>query len=184
VHGGDGRIGKGPGIKPGRVLGVSIVPKANRVLCWLRHVTSPIEVRHPRTINTDSLYHLYHVMLLATEPVPIMSLLHCEKCRLGWKYGIEPTLAAEARMYDTLFTPAEHKMAHEKDDQLVITPAQQMTLGVGPKRCGPLGPLRPDTADGRCSEQSIRSRCDRERPDVGRRRLRRRWCGRCYRIEI
>jgi hypothetical protein len=137
-----------------------------------------------RTINTDSLYHLYHVMLLATEPVPIMSLLHCEKCRLGWKYGIEPTLAAEARMYDTLFTPAEHKMAHEKDDQLVITPAQQMTLGVGPKRCGPLGPLRPDTADGRCSEQSIRSRCDRERPDVGRRRLRRRWCGRCYRIEI
>src|SRR4051794_39596739 len=37
----DGRIGKGLGVKPRRVLGLAIVPKANRVLCWLYHVTSP-----------------------------------------------------------------------------------------------------------------------------------------------
>src|SRR4029079_9391307 len=37
----DGRIGKGLGVKPRRVLGVAVVPKANRVLCWLHHVTSP-----------------------------------------------------------------------------------------------------------------------------------------------
>jgi hypothetical protein len=41
VDGADGGIGKGFGVKPRRVLGVAIVPKANRVLCWLYHVTSP-----------------------------------------------------------------------------------------------------------------------------------------------
>ena len=46
-----------------------------------------------------------------------------------------------------LWTEAEHKIAHEKYDHLIITTAQQMTLGVGPKRCGPLGPRRPDTVD-------------------------------------
>src|SRR5947207_1639500 len=34
MHRTDGRIGKGLGVKPRRVL---IVPKTNRVLCWLRH---------------------------------------------------------------------------------------------------------------------------------------------------
>ncbi len=33
VHRADGRIGKGLGVEPGRVLGVVLVPKANRVLC-------------------------------------------------------------------------------------------------------------------------------------------------------
>ena len=41
VHCADGRIGKGFGVKPRRFLGIAIVPKANRVLCWLHHVTSP-----------------------------------------------------------------------------------------------------------------------------------------------
>src|SRR5262249_8184166 len=41
VHRVNGRIGKGLGVKPRRVLGVAIVPEANRVLCWLHHVVSP-----------------------------------------------------------------------------------------------------------------------------------------------
>ena len=41
VHRADGRIGKGLGVKSRRVLGVAIIPKANRVLCWPRHVASP-----------------------------------------------------------------------------------------------------------------------------------------------
>ena len=36
----DGRIGKGSRIKPGRLLGITVVPNANRVLCLLRHIIS------------------------------------------------------------------------------------------------------------------------------------------------
>src|SRR6185295_2090537 len=39
VHLTDGRIGKGLGVKPCRLLSVAIVPKANRVLCWCVHVS-------------------------------------------------------------------------------------------------------------------------------------------------
>jgi hypothetical protein len=39
MHCADGRIGKGPGVKPRRVLCIAIVPKANRVLCWFTHVS-------------------------------------------------------------------------------------------------------------------------------------------------
>jgi hypothetical protein len=42
VHRANGRIGKSLGIEPRRILGVAIVPKANRVLCWRTHAsTSP-----------------------------------------------------------------------------------------------------------------------------------------------
>src|SRR5439155_12326385 len=40
-HCANGRIGKSLGVKSRRILGVAIVPKANRVLCWLDHVMSP-----------------------------------------------------------------------------------------------------------------------------------------------
>src|SRR5256885_2499803 len=36
-----GRIGEGLGVESGCVLGVAIVPEANRVLCWLHVVRSP-----------------------------------------------------------------------------------------------------------------------------------------------
>ena len=39
VHRVDGRIGKRLGVEPRRLLGVAVVPKANRVLGWLVHVT-------------------------------------------------------------------------------------------------------------------------------------------------
>jgi len=39
VHRADGRIGKRLGVEPRGVLGVAIVPKANRVLCGLHDVT-------------------------------------------------------------------------------------------------------------------------------------------------
>src|SRR5262249_23319509 len=41
VYRADGRIGKGLGVEPRRLLGVAVVPQADRVLRWLRHVTSP-----------------------------------------------------------------------------------------------------------------------------------------------
>jgi hypothetical protein len=37
----NGRIGKGLRVKPRGVLGVAIIPKANRVLSWLGHIISP-----------------------------------------------------------------------------------------------------------------------------------------------
>jgi hypothetical protein len=37
MHRANGGIGKGPGIKSRRFLGVAIVPKANRVFCWHWH---------------------------------------------------------------------------------------------------------------------------------------------------
>ena len=42
VYRADGRIGKDLGVKSRRAFGVAIVPEANRVLCWLHHVTSPL----------------------------------------------------------------------------------------------------------------------------------------------
>ena len=51
VHRADGRIGKGLGVEPRRLLGVAVVPEANRVLCWLRHVTSPLR----RFIRAESM---------------------------------------------------------------------------------------------------------------------------------
>ena len=41
VHRADGRVGESLGVKARRVLGVPVVPKADRVLCWLFHVISP-----------------------------------------------------------------------------------------------------------------------------------------------
>ena len=41
VHRADGGVGKGLGIKPGRVFRTPIAPKANGVLRWLRHLISP-----------------------------------------------------------------------------------------------------------------------------------------------
>src|SRR5664279_3166248 len=38
VHRADGRIGKSLGVKPRRVFRISIVPKANGVLCRIHHV--------------------------------------------------------------------------------------------------------------------------------------------------
>jgi hypothetical protein len=47
----DRRIGKGRGVEPRRVLGVAVVPEADRVLRRLRHVT-PQGMRHPRRDRT------------------------------------------------------------------------------------------------------------------------------------
>ena len=37
VHRADGRIGKRLGIEPRRLLGVAVVPEADRVLCWFHN---------------------------------------------------------------------------------------------------------------------------------------------------
>ncbi|HEY5062084.1 MAG TPA: hypothetical protein VII52_11150 [Gemmatimonadaceae bacterium] len=60
----------------------------------------------------------------------------------------EPTIAAKQRMADTLFTPPERKLAKELDEKLDISPADMATLGMGPKRCGPMGPMQPKIVDG------------------------------------
>src|SRR5690606_2204393 len=41
MHRSDGGIGKGPRVELRGFLGVAVVPEADRVLCWIRHVTSP-----------------------------------------------------------------------------------------------------------------------------------------------
>ena len=101
-----------------------------------------------RTINTDSLYHLYHVLLHSANPIPIIQLLHCEEFRLVWRYGAMPTIAAKRRMADTLFTPAERKLADERDAKLDITTEDLAILRTGPKACGPMGPMQPTIVGG------------------------------------
>ena len=101
-----------------------------------------------RTINTDSLYHLYHVLLHSANPVPIMHLRDCEEFRLVWRYGAKPTIAAKRRMADTLFTPSERKLAIERDAKLDITAEDLAILRTGPKACGPMGPMQGNIVDG------------------------------------
>src|SRR5260370_4989370 len=52
VHRADGRIGKGLGVKPRRVLGAAIVPKANRVLWWIHHGRFSIVMGQPKGVGS------------------------------------------------------------------------------------------------------------------------------------
>ena len=44
VHRADGRVGKRLGVKPRRLLGVAVVPEADRVLCWGWSCHSSVDV--------------------------------------------------------------------------------------------------------------------------------------------
>src|SRR3954464_354859 len=51
-----------------------------------------------RTINTDSLYRLFHAALRPQPMVPIVRAITCERNRLGARHGSIPARAAISRM--------------------------------------------------------------------------------------
>lgn len=89
-----------------------------------------------RSVNTDSLYHLYHQMLVAPDPVPIMLLVNCESGRVTWLYGT-PGITAMQRMDDTVWRPNERAAANRMWDKIRnMSVAQMGTQGVSPSKCG------------------------------------------------
>ena len=90
-----------------------------------------------RSINTDSLYRLYHRMLAASEPVSIMFLVRCEEGRLPWRYGVEPATAAMTRMNDTLWRSDEREAANRMWDKIRDMSVGEMAgQGVNNVKCG------------------------------------------------
>lgn len=102
-----------------------------------------------RTVNTDSLYHLYREMLTAPNPVPIMLLVNCERGRLTWLYG-SPAIAAMTRMGDTLWHKDERDAANFMWDKLRnMTAAELVQQGTNPVKCGWRGlPKMPEVYNG------------------------------------
>ena len=102
---------------------------------WVRD--SVVRDSISRTINTDSLYHLYHRMLLAKDPATLMGLVNCEDGRLSWKYGAEPAELATRRMQDTLWRPGERDAAKRMWDRIQnMSVGLMATQGVSPRKCG------------------------------------------------
>jgi Ni/Co efflux regulator RcnB len=90
-----------------------------------------------RTVDTDSLYRLYHRMLVAPDPVPIMLLVNCEAGRLTWQYGTIPGMAAIGRMEDTLWRPAERDATNRMWEKIHNMSVEEMThQSVSPSKCG------------------------------------------------
>lgn len=108
---------------------------------WVRD--SVVRDSISRTINTDSLYRLYHRMLNATDPVPVMLLVNCERGRLTWTYGLEPALHALQRMQDTLWRAGERGLASRMWDRIQnMSVAEMADQGVSPGKCGWKSPAR------------------------------------------
>lgn len=90
-----------------------------------------------RSINTDSLYRLYHLELAARDPAAIEHAILCETDHLFTVYGDEPAGRAETRMEDTVYTSAERASSNaifarlrEKD------PAIGLSYQKGNYNCG------------------------------------------------
>jgi hypothetical protein len=91
---------------------------------WVRDSVVRDSISH--SVDTDSLYRLYHRMLVAEDPVPIMFLVNCEGLRLMWKYGGLPANDAMTRMTDTLWRKDEGQAANRMWSKLSNMSVQQM----------------------------------------------------------
>jgi hypothetical protein len=126
---------------------------------WVRD--SVVRDSISRTINTDSLYRLYHRMLHAADPVPVLFRVTCEADRLLWTYGGIPGTAALKRMSDTLYAPDEVEAAKQVMLRLQrMSPQELATTGTSPARCGGWGPRHPNFVDG----TALDAMTDRPRP--------------------
>ena len=56
-----------------------------------------------RSINTDSVYKLWHWTLTLPDPKVGAQQVECELDRIGYRYGVPATAAALRRMQDTLW---------------------------------------------------------------------------------
>jgi hypothetical protein len=105
-----------------------------------------------RTINTDSLYHLYRAQLRAENPIPLQRAIECESFRPYWIYGSMPAWDAYHRMLDTLYRPSDKVDMKRVSDRLHAMSVNEMvSLGVGTRQCGKFslwGPKAPASISG------------------------------------
>lgn len=100
-----------------------------------------------RTVNTDSMFHDYHRMLDASDPIAILSRIECEPRELAWRYGAIPGLDAVHRMHDTVFKHDDAEKVKRMWAKVEnMSQAQQASLG----RCdmSTWGPMMPELFEG------------------------------------
>jgi hypothetical protein len=90
-----------------------------------------------RTINTDSLYRLFHAALAPQPIVPITREMTCEFERLSARYGAVPAQWAMTRMTDTLWRSVKKSDVDAMDRRLNNASLDEMkALGSGQFHCG------------------------------------------------
>jgi hypothetical protein len=97
---------------------------------WLRD--SAVVDSVARTINTDSLYRLYRLMLHHPNPGAVMPEIACEEWRIRRRYRALPAIEAERRMKDTLWLPDEADAVRQMNERL----AGVGEVTTGPWACG------------------------------------------------
>jgi hypothetical protein len=101
-----------------------------------------------RTINTDSLYRLWHTMLRASDITPVYAAIACETSRQGYEYGSVPAAWAQKRMQDTLWMPDERDAYRQLTEKIShLSPESIGASGVSPRKCG-WGAMQDGTVDG------------------------------------
>lgn len=96
-----------------------------------------------RTIDTDSLYHVYHSMLSMPHPEAALPLLGCVEELLIWRHGMYPADRAIARMRDTLWRGLDSA----SDAMLARLPSTGV-VGQADSLCGPFGQRGPLIVEG------------------------------------
>jgi hypothetical protein len=87
-----------------------------------------------RTIDTDSLYRLYHRMLTIQDPAGGLQIIFCEQVRLKTLYGPIAGGLAIRRMEDTVYGPIGHEAAFDR--MAARLPAHGVTSGQWCARSG------------------------------------------------
>jgi len=90
-----------------------------------------------RSVNTDSAFRLWHVMLTAPDIRKAQLAMMCEYARLGDLYGQAGRVAID-RMADTLWKRDDPKLVSRMDRRLVGE-----SPGLGRDICGPPVPQAP-----------------------------------------
>jgi hypothetical protein len=105
-----------------------------------------------RTINTDSLYHLYRAQLRAENPVPLEAAINCERTRIHWVYGSNAAKDAIDRMIDTVYGKSDEAAGRRVSARLgSMTPAEMISVAPGQRVCGKTsqwGRMHPDSVNG------------------------------------
>ena len=84
-----------------------------------------------RSVNTDSLFKLWHLMLRASDLRKAQLAMMCEYTRLSDRYG-KAAFVAIKRMSDTLWKHDDPKLVDDMDRRLVGE-----SPGIGRDTCGP-----------------------------------------------
>ena len=105
-----------------------------------------------RTINLDSLYHLYRSQLRAEDPVPVQRAIDCEMAKQSWLHGSNAAQDAYHRMLDTVYRKTDSADMKRVSGRLrSMSVAEMASLSVGERQCGKFsrwGPQHPDSVDG------------------------------------